>query len=311
MSHALLLAVVLLGTFSFISAVLTILVALAWACGLKRALTAPFDLLALRLLPATGALALVLTVVLPAFLAYEPVREDEVAGPVLVALAVLACAALGHGLWRGWRACAAARALLRNCGPVSSHTADSGHTIHVHTVDEPIVAVVGACRPRIVAARCVVSACSPSELRQVLAHEAAHRAARDNLKLLALLAAPDALAWTTCGTELIERWRAAAEVEADRRASGEDPARRLALASALVKVARVLAGRYHAPSVSSMSVASNEVELRVRHLLAPCAMAPPALVGRLGWYALLLPLAALPLYPLLHRLVEALVHAGL
>jgi beta-lactamase regulating signal transducer with metallopeptidase domain len=173
------------------------------------------------------------------------------------------------------------------------------------------VALVGAWRPRIVAAESVRVACDGEEFRAVLAHEAAHLAARDNLKLLLLTAAPDALAVTPLGATLIERWRAAAEREADQRATGGDPGRRLALASALIKVARLVKSREAPSPALGMPVARDDVPERVRALLAPPArpMRARVLMVLAAW-ALLMPLVALPRYALLHDLIERLVGLG-
>jgi hypothetical protein len=135
---------------------------------------------------------------------------------------------------------------------------------------------------------------------------------RDNLKLLLLLTMPDALAWFATGRALTEHWRAVTELQADERASGADPRKRVALASALVKVARLslASGRPRVPSRAGSHLSG--LEHRVRRLLAPSAAAMhrsfPA--RRLLTYALLVPLLAVPLYASVHRLIEVLVAFG-
>jgi hypothetical protein len=314
MTAAAMLCLVLLAMFALSTLLLAGVVALAWRAGLCRALTASVDLLVLRLLPAAGALLIVLTVVLPAFLSEEPHQQREAAGPWLFALAGFSLLAVGHGVWRATRACAAARAVLRCCGPARRWLVESGQLVKVVAVAEPVVAVIGGWRARIVAAECVVAACSTDELRQVIAHEAAHVSAHDNLKQLLLVATPDVLSWTRIGAALTQRWRAAAELEADRRATGNDPRRRLALAAALIKVARAFEATGRSSVALSLPVASNDVEGRVRQLLAPpdCTVPSKAAGARmLAMCAVLLPVAALPLYPLVHELIEALVRLGL
>ena len=313
MSAALLLALVLLAAYAAGALLLSGLAALAWRAGLKRVLTTSADLLALRLLPAAGGLLIALTVVLPAFVSYEPHRGREAVGPWLMLLAGLALASIGHGAWRGWRACAGARALLLSYGPLRRRVLGSGQEIGViDLVDvvEPVVAVIGGFRPRIVAAACVAEACSADEFREVLAHEAAHVAARDNLKQLLFVAAPDPLAWTSLAPTLLARWRAASELEADRRATGDDPRRRLALAAALIKVARRLSACEPGSAALAMPVASGDVEDRVRQLLAPRAVLPAAIVRALGLAALLTPVLALSHYGAIHELIETLVALG-
>jgi Zn-dependent protease with chaperone function len=310
MNPALMLCLVLLAVFGLTAVILSGLVALAWRAGLHRMLAAPGDLLTLRLLPVAGAALIVLGVVGPAFLRYEPHREHEPVGPVIVILAVFSLLTLGHGIWRGWRACAAARTLRKKCGPARSLMVADGQEVEVVEVSEPIVAVIGGWRSHVIAAECVISACSHEELQQVLAHEAAHVAARDNLKQLLLIASPDALAWTSLGATLLERWRVAAEYQADHRATGQDPRRRLALAAALIKLARLLGSAERTRLGLSMSVASDDVEGRVRQLLAAPNSSPTRTLKYVGVCALLTPLAALPLYGPLHELIEALVRLG-
>jgi beta-lactamase regulating signal transducer with metallopeptidase domain len=188
---------------------------------------------------------------------------------------------------------------------------ENGCRVQVVDTVQPIIGVVGGWRPQVVTAECVISACSPDEFRQVVAHEAAHVSARDNLKLLLLLACPDALAWTALGAALSERWRTQAEFEADQRATGNDPRKRVELASALIKVARLLDTGQRARPALTMSVALDDVENRVRRLLAPAHAASGKTSRALLFLALLMPLAAVPLHSLVHELIEALVRFGL
>jgi Zn-dependent protease with chaperone function len=309
MSPAMLLGLVLLATFGLVSLVLAVLLALAWRAGLAHLRATSLDLLALRLLPSAGALLIALAVVLPAFVGFEPHREHEAAGPLLIVLAALAAAGLAGGIWRAGRAVRAARALLERCRPGPDRIGPEA--VHVAETAEPIVAVIGAWRPCIVATESVRAACSGEEFRAVLAHEAAHLAARDNLQLLLLTAAPDALALTPLAAALAERWRAAAECEADQRATGGDAERRLTLASALIKVARLMHSRGSAPPALGMPVAADDVPGRVRALLAPpTPNASARILAALAACAVLIPLLALPRYALLHELIERLVGLG-
>jgi len=311
MNSALILGIVLLATFGLAALVLAALVALAWLAGLSRARLTSADLLVLRLFPVVGALLFAVTIVLPAFLCWEPHRDREAAGPLLLVLAAVALLTLGHGIWRGWRAWAEARSLLRPCGGAHRWVVENGQIVQVIDVADPIVAVIGGWRPQVIAAECIIAACSRDEFRQVVAHEAAHVFARDNLKLLLLLACPDALAWTALGGALSERWRAEAEFAADQRATGEDPHKRIALASALIKVARLFDARQRARHALTMSVALDNVEGRVRQLLAPPRVASGTISKVLATFVLVMPVLVLPLYAFVHELIETLVRFGL
>ena len=305
---------VLLAAYGLFDLLLAAAVVLAWRAGLRRHLTDAAAVLSVRLLPAAGAATLVLTVVLPAFLLYEPRRAHDQPGPLLVISALFTLLVLLDGVRRGWRAWWAARALVRNSQPHLTEPAAASSGVTVINIKEPLVGVVGGWKQRIIAARCVATACDHEEFRQVLAHEAAHMDSRDNLKLLTLLTMPDALAWFATGKALTEHWRAMTELEADERASGADPRKRVALASALIKVARLSIASglpRRAPRVSSHL---SGLEHRVRRLLAPssspAAMQRSFRARRLLTCVLLVPLLAVPLYASVHRLIEVLVAFG-
>ena len=311
MNFSFTLGFVLLAVYGLASSLLSAVVAIGWYTGLKRKLALPSNLLALRLLPAAGGTLIALTVVLPAFLAYEPPGGREQVGPLLVSLALLSVIAVGDGIRRAWVACVAARLLLSKCGPADRWYVEPGRNIDIVDVEQPIVAAVGGWRPRIVAAKRVIAACSPDEFSRVIAHEAAHIAARDNLKLLMLAASPDALAWTPVGTTVAKRWRIAAEFAADERATGPDPRRRIALASALIKVARLsIASDRRLPELS-MPVGVDDVEGRVRRLLsAPPTRHQTSAAKSLLVCAALIPMLAVPFYGFVHELIEILVAFG-
>jgi Zn-dependent protease with chaperone function len=306
-----LLCLVLLALYALACVSLSALVAISWRAGLKERLRSSESLLFVRLLPSAGALLLVLAVALPAFLIFEPPGESEVGGPALWALAMFSLIIIGDGVRRGWCAWAAAREILRHCAPENSWFAAEGRGVEIADVAEPIVAVIGGWRPRIVAARRVLDACSRGEFRQVIAHEAAHVQARDNLKLLLLIVSPDPLAWLPAGAALAKNWRIAAEFEADERATGSDPRKRVALASALVKVARLATGSNRSIAALSMPVAADDVEGRVRRLLAPApARCRKVTLRGLAACGVLIAVFAVPLYAPIHQFIEGLVALG-
>jgi Zn-dependent protease with chaperone function len=312
MSFDLTFPLVVLAAYGLFNLLFSAGVVLAWRAGLRGYLTDADSVLGVRLLPAMGSATMVLTVVLPAFLLYEPPHAHDHPGPLLVASALFSLLVLGDGVRRGWRSWRATRALVRGSQPLRTHHTPGGDEVHVINVREPVVGVVGGWKQRIVAARCVAAACDHEEFRQVLAHEAAHMDARDNLKLLLLLTMPDALAWLPTGSALTEQWRAATELEADERASGSDRRKRVALASALIKVARLSVASGGRPrKAARLSAPQGVIEQRVRRLLAPSPALPRRFPGRrILTCALLVPLLAVPLYASVHRLIEALVAFG-
>jgi len=310
---------VLLAAYGLFNLLLSAAVALAWRAGLARHLTGAGAVLSLRLLPAAGSAALVLTIVLPAFLIYEPRHAHDHPGPLLVVSALFTLLVLGDGFRRGLSLRRATKALIRGSQPLHTRTTGAGREVTVINIREPLVGVVGGLRQRIIAARSVAAACDHEEFGQVLAHEAAHMDARDNLKLLLLVTMPDALAWLSAGSALTAHWRAATELDADERASGADPRKRVALASALIKVARLSLASGRPRAASRVGTQLSGLEQRVRRLLAPSPAAaagfPDRFSGRFpGWRlltcALLVPLLAVPLYASVHRFIEVLVAFG-
>lgn len=301
---------VMLGAYAAADILFSSLIAVAWRAGLGRVPSGSDNLLILRLLPGAGAALLVFTVILPAFLAYEPAHESEGAGPLLCALAAFSLIALADGIRRGWSAWKSARKLIQSFAVVAEHRTAEGHCVEIVDCPEPIVAVVGGWRPRIFAAERVLAICSEAEFQQVIAHEVAHLSARDNLKCLLLVACPDPLAWLPMGATLLRRWQTAVEFEADERATGSDPYRRVALASALIKVARLAVSDHGPRTVLRLAIASDDVPGRVRQLLAPAQAGMPSAFAGIAILGLLVPLAALPLYARLHHVIEVLVAFG-
>src|SRR6185437_2291857 len=92
---------VLLSAYGLCNLLLSAAVVLALRTGLRRHLTDADAVLGMRLLPAMGSAALVLTVVLPAFVLYEPRHAHDQPGPLLVVSALFALLVLGDGIRRG------------------------------------------------------------------------------------------------------------------------------------------------------------------------------------------------------------------
>jgi beta-lactamase regulating signal transducer with metallopeptidase domain len=138
-------------------------------------------------------------------------------------------------------------------------------------VGYPVVAVVGIWHPRLYVARQVVERCDSSELDAIVAHEAAHVDAHDNLTRLLFVAAPVVPYVSGINAEIERAWIAAAEDAADDAARRERSA--TALASALTKVARLSTGR--APQLCASAILSGSgVEHRVRRLLGSAPEEP-------------------------------------
>jgi len=307
MSYALLLACVLAAT-----------AALGYAAGvlavrLLAARRAPEIVngaraLVWRALPGGCALAFSLGLALPAFLRYEPEQTEAWPGASAMALGLagifLLKTAVARGLiawWatvrlaRQWRALAEP---LPIPAPVPAFALDHAF---------PVVAVVGIRRPRVYLARQVIEALTAEEIEAVLAHEAGHLSAHDNLKRLLLRFAPTT-GWERLARGLEERWEAETEAKADRSAGSEAA---LELASALVKVARLAPAGVRLGLPVAAFHTGDGVAGRVQALVeiaedaAPDRRSRPRLAVAV---AALAALAATAVLPLVHGLSEVLIH---
>jgi beta-lactamase regulating signal transducer with metallopeptidase domain len=311
MSFPTIVALIAFAAYAIVSGLLSGLVGLWWHSSRSTRSLSANEWLAVRLTPPVGAALFSTSVVVPAFLRYEPVHDMERPGFVLVALAMIGAALILDGVRRAVKSYWITHNLLARWGRVSTHSRAAGMTIDIIDSAAPIVAVIGGWRPRMVAARRVLNACTAEELACIVAHERAHLAAKDNLKRFLIAASPDALSWLPLGRQLAQRWRAASEQAADELATGSAPHARLALAAALIKVARLATGTPPALPAISTLIDPDGIETRVERLLKPTTADRRSL--RLVIYALsfaaLVP-AATVLYQPIYRCTEALVGLG-
>jgi Zn-dependent protease with chaperone function len=270
---------------------------------------------ALRVLPAALATAFVAGVFLPSYWKFEPRDVVEGFDLSLSALALLAGAILVTSVARGvtaWRqASIRARTWMRGADRVAL----AGTAIPAFQIDAdaPTMALVGVLEPRLLVTRGLVRALTPAELDACIAHEVGHQRAWDNLKRLAMRAAPDVLTWLPAARALEASWVSASEHAADRLASGDDAAARCALASALVKVARLTPRPTRMAEPICTLVGEGDIASRVRQLLDDRAFVLPGpSVSRvaLGAACALLALGTLyaPLLRAVHQATEVLVN---
>jgi len=270
--------------------------------------------LTLRLLPASASVIFVALLFLPSYFRFEPRDPGEGVDVTLAALALAAAGIVLAGVARGirsWRrASRKSRAWIRRARPIALGAPLAAYEI---PIDAPMMALAGVIRPRLIVTRGLVGALTAEELRASVAHEIGHWRALDNLKRLAMRAAPDFLFATRAASAIESRWAAAAEHAADRRAC-EDSDARCALASALVKVAKLTPPRTPLAEPISTLVDGGDVASRVRRLLddsEPSVRSRPR--GRLPLAAAaaagVLALAYAPLLRLVHAATELLVNA--
>ncbi len=211
--------------------------ALRWPAATRARL-----LFAFRIFPATAAIVAVAALFVPSYVVYEPLQTGETVSLKLAALALLSAAGVALALWRGFATWRATRRLvndwMRHAEPISLE----GVSVRTYRVQHqfPIIAVIGVIRPRLFVGSRIFDALDGAELRAAVAHEAGHLAACDNLKRWLMRACRDALVIVPTGRTLDRAWSDATESAADERAAraGADVA--LDLASALVKIARMI-----------------------------------------------------------------------
>ena len=268
MSRPLLVLTVALAGYGIVSTLTAAVVALLWRRQYVSGSAA--SLAALRFLPAvTGALITALIIV-PAFAIFEPMRDSEPAGPIVLALAGFTLAITGSALRAAMRTLVQTARLARQwLRSAERMDADPTTGIVTYVIDSatPFVALIGVFSPRLVAARTIVDACSSQDFAVIVAHEAGHLRAHDNLKRWLLECAPDVLRWTRLHDDIMQAWRDAAEDAADDAAARANPEARINLAALLLKVAR-LSAEVPVPATVIAFADADGLERRVRRLVS-------------------------------------------
>ncbi len=259
-----------LAAFALVHVALALVVSLLartavqFAEGLRPAAAARL-LLILRLLPAAGAAFVVMAVCLPSYLWLEPDAPAERVGFACVAAALLAVAIWSVSLVRGLRAASGSRRFLQTCRRAGrpTHLPDEPAETFVVDSPAPVLALAGILHPRLIVSRGVLSALTPEQLAAALRHERAHWTSRDNLKRFCILLTPGS------NRTLEHGWRKFTEWAADDRAVAGSPRRSLALADALVRVARMTGHIAGPPLATPLMGDADNLMARVERLLRP------------------------------------------
>lgn len=217
----------------------------------------------LRLFPTLCSLGLVAGLCIPPYLQLEPVGTGESINPLC-----LLAAAAGVWIWMSslTRTVRALVQSLRCCREWERSGVERDGEVLIVDSPAPVLAVAGILRPRLIASRRLLKTLPADQIEVAVKHEKGHRDANDNLKRLTMLLAPRAF-WG--GAEGLERaWSRASEQAADDQAVNGDPALGVALAAALVGVARLHTGNQ--PALTSPLVGDGtELARRVERLLKP------------------------------------------
>ncbi|MFN2529672.1 MAG: hypothetical protein ABR555_00085 [Pyrinomonadaceae bacterium] len=238
-------------------------------------------LFALRVVPALLSIAIVLTLLVPAYLLYEPRHTTEQIGLKLEILALVSAVGLGLAISRAVGAWRATERLTADWLRHAVRIDIDGISIPTFCIEHvfPVIAIVGIRRPRLFVARQVLDLLSVDEIAAAIAHENSHLQTRDNFKRGFLRACRDALLMTPCGRLLDRAWSDAAEEAADEGAARKGETVALDLASALVKIARTIPnGARPAMPAGMLLVGDTEdrsgIRSRVRRLMDLAANKP-------------------------------------
>jgi Zn-dependent protease with chaperone function len=196
----------------------------------------------LRITPDLAAVFLVAAFVVPSYLAYEPHNTGEIVALELVLMAAVSLCGIVLAGVRGLRSYRATRRLVRGwlaqAEPISLGEASFPAFRLKHCF--PVLAVVGIFRPRLFIAEQVFGLLSAGEISAAVAHERGHLAAGDTIKRWLLRACRGMLSLLPTGRKIDRAWSDAAEAAADEHAARGNAAAALELASAMVKIARLV-----------------------------------------------------------------------
>jgi len=199
-------------------------------------------LFVMRIGPPVLAIVAIAAFMIPSYLTYEPHTTDESVSWKLGTLATLSAIGVALAIWRGIRSWLATRSLLKDWMAASTRIELEAIHVPTYVLDHsfPIIAVVGAFRPRLFIANHVLESLSEEELAAAITHEYGHLAARDNFKRSVMRVSRAALLLIPCGRSLDRSWSEASESAADEYAAQQSSFVALNLASALVRIARMI-----------------------------------------------------------------------
>ena len=283
--------------------------AVAWITRRAARVESPSFWFALRMLPAIAAALFAIAVFVPSYARYEPLESSEgfnITLTLCASAALAMCLSAAVRAVRAWSRSASRVAMWMEsaqplgimCGAMPAYVVDT---------DAPVMALAGVLRPRLLVSRSLVDAFTHEELAASLAHEVGHCRSWDNFKRLVMCGAPDTLLFAPAGRFLEQRWASAAEHAADRMDGDDRASARCALASALVKVARLRSLQPTAGEPISTFIGGGDIASRVKRLLDD---APAVDRCRNWWPAALAAVAAVAVVAASYGPILREVHAA-
>jgi Zn-dependent protease with chaperone function len=271
---------VLLAAMLILNAAGSLTTALAWMGFRKKIrswspVTSARTLFLMLTIPTAVAVICVLFLLAPAFVLYEPKSGHEGVSVKLAILAVLGAAGLLLSLAKALASWHATTCLVREWLKHAEPTRLQGVSASAFRFEHhfPLIAVIGIFRPRLFIANKVFESLTPEELAAALQHEAGHISARDNLKRAVMRSCRDILILNPFARKLEQAWLEATESAADDHATRVGGNTSVDLASALVKIARMVPAGVR-PTVPASAflfsgVNSHGFSSRVGRLLQP------------------------------------------
>jgi hypothetical protein len=268
-SYSIRLAILCLSSFFLIHLIIGLLSLalfprIALAAASMRPRQASRILILLRLGPACLSLLLVLTACLPGYLRYEENHASEEIGLLCLMPACLGFLICLTAFVRAMRAIIQSSSLSDTVCAAKDST--SWH-LAGGAREPPSFGLVGLLKPKIVVSPRVLDTLTPEQFQAALEHERAHRSSGDNLKRLLILLAPDLVPFLRSFRVLEDHWDQYAELAADDFATRGNPDRSIALAEALIRLARLDGNRAQPPLVSGLFATREGLALRVERLL--------------------------------------------
>ncbi|HEX8922006.1 MAG TPA: M48 family metalloprotease, partial [Pyrinomonadaceae bacterium] len=205
-----------------INAVASLMGAIVWRVLKRRANrwsahTRALFLFTLRTLPPAASFICVVILLLPAYLAHEPHASGEVVSAKMAALALVSVFGIMLAIHRGLASWRATRRLVNDWLRNAESVRLEGVSIPVYRIKHafPVIAIVGALRPRLFIASQLFDALTKDELAAALAHERGHLATLDNLRRPVVRACCDVLSIVPSGRTLDRAWKEESEAAAD------------------------------------------------------------------------------------------------
>ncbi|MGA2262101.1 MAG: hypothetical protein ABSH28_11760 [Acidobacteriota bacterium] len=196
----------------------------------------------LRIAPGCAAILCVGVLFIPAYVFNEPRHTTEVVTAKLGLLAAVSLFGIVFAFWRGIEACLVTRRLVRDWLQHGEPVQIERVTIPAFRFQHrfPVIAIVGAMRPKLFIANQIFHSLTSEEISAAVAHESGHLSAADNFKRWLLRVCRNYLFIVPYGRSLERAWIESAELAADEHAAMGGASVALNLASALVKVARLV-----------------------------------------------------------------------